>query len=103
MREPGYLVLDAEPASDLAHSPGREESFFSGKHKVDDYIVEKASEGIIEFTSIATGPLFEWGMHCETNFRHTELTSRQDSTTTSSSDSIFRPRVQTSTTEERKL
>jgi hypothetical protein len=92
-------AFDAEPTSDLAHSPGREEPIFSAKHKVHDYLAEKASEGVIEFTTIATGPFFDWGMYYETTFKRKELTTEQDLPTTSSSDSIFLPRAQSSSVE----
>ena len=72
------IFFDAEPTSDLAHSPGREEPIFGSKLKANDYLAEKASEGVIEFTSIATGPFFDWGMYYETTFRRKGLTKGQD-------------------------
>jgi hypothetical protein len=84
----------------LAHSPGREEPIFGAKNRVHDYLAEKASEGAIEFTTIATGPFFDRGMYYETTVRRKELTKGQDSPTTSSSDSIFPPRAQSFTVEE---
>jgi hypothetical protein len=60
----------------LAHSPGRDEPLFGAKTRVHDYLAEKASEGAIEFTTIATGPFFDWGMHYDTTFRRKGLTKR---------------------------
>jgi len=56
-----YTLPDTKENSDLANSPGREEMVFTTKHKVLDYLAEKAAEGSIEYTSISNGPLFDWG------------------------------------------
>jgi len=55
-------VLPSEYGVDTVNPPGRQEPVFGVKHKVDDYIVEKASEGVIEYTSITTGAFFDWGL-----------------------------------------
>jgi hypothetical protein len=47
--------------SDLSHEPGKSQTIFTPKLKVNEYLEEKASEGKIEYTVVATGPFFDWG------------------------------------------
>lgn len=49
--------------SDLAHEPGKHQAIFTPKHKVNEYLAEKASEGKIEYTVVSNGPFFDWGMY----------------------------------------
>jgi len=55
-------VIPNEFGGDMVNSPGREEPVLGYKRRVREYLIEKAKEGVIEFTTIANGCLFDWGL-----------------------------------------
>ncbi|PVF93888.1 NAD(P)-binding protein [Serendipita vermifera] len=55
-------IIPSEFGTDLRHSPGREQTIFGSKHKLIAWFEQKAAEGVIEYSSIASGTFFEWGL-----------------------------------------
>ncbi|KIM21338.1 hypothetical protein M408DRAFT_333535 [Serendipita vermifera MAFF 305830] len=55
-------IIPSEFGNDLQGPAGRAEVVFTPKHQVNDYLVEKSTTGQIEFTVVATGPFFDWGI-----------------------------------------
>jgi len=55
-------VLPSEYGGDLSNSPGKDQQIFGGKQAVNAYLREKADQGKITYTNIATGPFFDWGI-----------------------------------------
>jgi hypothetical protein len=54
--------------SDLDQEPGKSHFIFSAKRQVYDYLKEKAAEGKITYSTVATGAFFDWCAYCYSSF-----------------------------------
>ncbi|CCA71914.1 hypothetical protein PIIN_05849 [Serendipita indica DSM 11827] len=53
-------VIPSDFGHDLTHLPGSSYPVFAPKHQINKYLAEKGSQ--IEYTAIATGVFFDWGL-----------------------------------------
>jgi hypothetical protein len=52
----------------LGQEPGKSHFIFSAKQQVNDYLKEKADEGKITYSTLATGAFFDWSVYCYSSF-----------------------------------
>jgi len=55
-------IIPGEFGVDTHTQPGQSQTIYSPHHKIDEYLTGKSAAGVIEYTTINTGPFFNWGL-----------------------------------------